>query len=41
MRPEFFYDSALIFLLHALRVQELVGPEVDLQSPEDLELPHT
>ena len=39
MRPDFFYDSALIFLLHALRVTELVGPAVDLQSPEELELP--
>lgn len=39
VRPDFFYNSALIFLLHALRVAELVGPEADLQSPEDVELP--
>ena len=30
MRPEFWYDSALIFLLGVLRVEELVGPDLDL-----------
>lgn len=40
MRPDFFYDSALIFLVQALRVEELVGPSLDLQAlPEDA-LPH-
>ncbi|KAI3434931.1 hypothetical protein D9Q98_002985 [Chlorella vulgaris] len=40
VRPDFFYSSALIFLMQALQVEELVGPAVDLQAlPEDA-LPH-
>ena len=31
-RPEFFYDSALTFLLGALRVEELVGPQADVEA---------
>lgn len=39
-RPEFWYDSALIFLLGVLRVDELVGPEVDLHSIDLEHAPH-
>jgi hypothetical protein len=39
VRPDFWYDSALIFLLQALRVEEL-GGNGELQAlPEDA-LPH-
>jgi hypothetical protein len=39
VRPDFWYDSALIFLLQALRVEEL-GGDGELQAlPEDA-LPH-
>jgi pimeloyl-ACP methyl ester carboxylesterase len=34
-RPDFWYHSATIFLLGALQVEELVGPEVDLTAEED------
>lgn len=40
VRDEFWYSSALIFLLHALRVQELVGPDIDLQALPPDALPH-
>ncbi|PRW33772.1 alpha beta-hydrolase [Chlorella sorokiniana] len=40
MRDEFWYSSALIFLLHALRVPELVGPDIDLQALPPDALPH-
>jgi len=39
-RPEFWYDSALIFLLGVLRVEELVGPEIDLHSIDLEQAPH-
>ncbi|KAL4418794.1 hypothetical protein ABPG77_010203 [Micractinium sp. CCAP 211/92] len=39
VRPDFFYDSALIFLLQALRVEQLVGP-AELQALPPSELPH-
>ncbi|GAB4812973.1 hypothetical protein N2152v2_000019 [Parachlorella kessleri] len=40
VRPDIFYTSALIFMMGALRVEELVGPDVDLHSLEDFALPH-
>ncbi|KAL4425310.1 hypothetical protein ABPG75_009326 [Micractinium tetrahymenae] len=39
VRPDFFYDSALIFLLQALRVEQLVGP-AELQALPPSQLPH-
>lgn len=40
VRPDFWYDSATIFLLGSLRVEELVGIEIDLQSVSPDEAPH-
>lgn len=40
IRPEFFYDSALIFLLNALRVEEQVGPHIDLRHIDPKDAPH-
>lgn len=40
MRPDFWYDSAMIFLLGVLRVEELVGPDIDLHSIGPEEAPH-
>jgi hypothetical protein len=39
-RPDFWYDSALIFLLGALRVEELVGPDLDLHAIDPEQAPH-
>lgn len=40
LRPDFWYDSALIFLLGVLRVEELVGPDIDLHTVPPDEAPH-
>ena len=39
-RPEFWYDSGLIFLLGVLRVEELVGPDIDIHSIDLEQAPH-
>jgi hypothetical protein len=40
VRPDAFYDSSLIFLIQAMRVDELVGPGVDLAATPPAALPH-
>ena len=40
VRPDFWYDSALIFLLGVLRVEELVGPSIDLNVIDLMAAPH-
>jgi pimeloyl-ACP methyl ester carboxylesterase len=40
VRPDFWYDSATIFLLGSLRVEELVGMDIDLQAIRPNEAPH-
>lgn len=40
MRPDFWYASATIFLIQALQVEELVGPDVDLNAIAPEDAPH-
>lgn len=39
-RPSYWYENALTFLLTALRVDEMLGPDVDLRSSSEDVIPH-